>query len=205
VPFVFGLVPIFDLLISFLTGKSLLTSVQFAGVCLLVPGALILAYRPGKYLHKYLGLTALSALLYSCYNFLWQYGSQQDTTLNSLMWNRLGAAAVLIIILIIPQVKKQVFASDHIEKKIHTGFLFLFKQALGGLNFIFLSLFLSHGKVPIVDGLAGFRYAFLFLAALFLSYNHKHILDEEVGKKVIWQKLAGLGLIFTGTIILFAT
>ncbi len=202
VPFIFALVPIFDIFISTLTRHSALSVSQFAAVCLLVPGALLISYGDGKYLHRYLGLTLLSAFLFSSYNFLWQYGAQVGSTMNNLMWNRLGAAAVMALLLLIPLARKDIFTASKVKEKHHTGFLFLLKQAIGGLNFIFLSYFLTVGKVPIVDALASFRYGFLFVLALFFSFYHRHILDEQTDKHTLRLKVAALILIVMGTIIL---
>jgi hypothetical protein len=81
--------------------------------------------------------------------------------------------------------------------------LFVFKQGLGGLNFVVLSHFLTVGKVSIVDSLSAFRYGFLFVFAFILSKFHSHILNEEIGRKIVLQKTAALALIFFGTLILF--
>jgi uncharacterized membrane protein len=203
VPFVFGLVPVFDILISTITGKSRLTSIELAAMALLIPGALLIAFQGGQYLHKYLGLTVLSAFLYSSYNFLWQFGAQVGPSLNNLMWNRLGAAGALVLLLAIPRARRNIFAVGHVPKKQNTGFLFVAKQAVGGLNFIFLSYFLASGKVPVVDGLSGFRYVFLFIFALFLSFKYRSILEEQIDRHTIKIKLAAIALICLGTVVLF--
>jgi uncharacterized membrane protein len=203
VPFVFGLVPVFDILISTITGRSHLSNVEFSAMALLIPGALLIAYKDGQYLHKYLGLTVLSAFLYSSYNFLWQYGAQVGPSLNNLMWNRLGAAGALILLLVIPAARKNIFKTENVSEKGNTGVLFVAKQLLGGLNFIFLSFFLASGKVPIVDGLSGFRYVFLFIFALVLSFKYRHILEEQVDRHAIKLKFAAIALISLGTMVLF--
>ena len=78
----------------------------------------------------------------------------------------------------------------------------MFKQGLGGLNFILLSYFLKAGKVPVVDGLSGFRYVFLLIFTLILGYNFRHILDEAGDKGEVKQKIIAVALIFLGTLIL---
>ena len=123
-------------------------------MALLIPGALMMAYYPGKKFFGHFGLKVLAAFLISSYNWLWQFGAQVGGGLNNLMWNRLGAAAIMILLLAVPLARKNILKSEHVPKKAHTGFLFLAKQALGGFNFIILSLLLVAGKVPIVDGLA---------------------------------------------------
>jgi|GEM_PF-1723038 len=203
VPFIFGLLPVFDLLLSALTGRNILTPQSLAAIMLLIPGALLLSFRPGKYLHRHLLLKLLTALLFSCYNFLWQYAAQEGPMLNNFMWNRLGAAGVLVALLVIPLVRAKVFKVDHVPHKRHTSFLFIFKQLLGGSNFIFLSFLLAVGNVVVIDSLLGFRYAFLFLFGLILSVKFKNILDEDLNRHIIIQKAAAIFLIFLGTIFLF--
>ncbi len=117
VPLIFGLVPVFDVLLSFATGRSALTTTELGAMALLIPGALLIGYHSGKDYQKILGLALLSAFLYSAYNFLWQYGAQVGSSLNNLMWNRLGAAGVLIILLVIPKFRRAALVTEHVEKK----------------------------------------------------------------------------------------
>ena len=203
IPFIFGLVPAFDVLLSAIFRINPLLPKEIAALALLVPGALLIAYRPSRQLHRYVWLKILAAFLFSSYNLLWHYGAQVGGSLNNLMWNRLGAAGVLLILLAIPLYRKKVFTFQNVPKKKHTSGLFMFKQLLGGFNFVALSHLLTVGSVAIVDALSGFRYAFLFLGVVVLSHEHIHVLGEEMDKKVIKLKLAALAIIFLGTIILF--
>lgn len=203
VPVIFSLVPLFDIFFSAIFHRKPLFPQELAALALLVPGALIIAYYPGRKFFSHFGLKVLAAFLISSYNWLWQYGAQVGSSLNNLAWNRLGAAAAMALLLLIPLARKNIFELDHVPKKEHTGFLFLFKQGLGGLNFIFLSYLLARGKVPIVDGLSGFRYTFLFIFALILSYKFRHILDEPTDRRTVKLKFAALVLICLGTAVLF--
>ena len=203
VPFVFALVPVFDVLLSLAFKTNALTVKEFSALCLLVPGAALMAYWPGRAGISHLALKILAAFLFSAYNHLWQFGAQTGSSLNNLMWNRLGAAGILVLLLLVPAFKKKVFSVKQVKKKTHTSVLFLFKQALGGLNFVFLSHLLTVGKVSVVDSLAVFRYGFLFVSAFVLSKFHSRILSEETDKKVIFQKLGALALIFLGTVVFF--
>jgi uncharacterized membrane protein len=203
VAFIFGMVPVFDIFLSFATGRGTLTVQETAAIALLVPGAFLISYYPHQNYKKHLSLKLLAAFLFSAYNLLWQYGAQEGSSLNNLMWNRIGAALPLILLLLVPSAKSKIFDFGHVAKKAHTSLLFAAKQALGGLNFIFLSYLLTATKIAIVDGLSGFRYAFLFILGLLLSGKRTNVLEEDIGKKVIWQKSAALALIFLGTLILF--
>ena len=203
IPFVFGLVPVFDMLISFVTGKNPLLSNEVAAIFLLVPGALIVSHQEGSFWGKHVVLKTLSAFLLSCYYAFWQFSSQTGPFLNNLMWDRVGAASVLIILLIWPAYRKKVFATKEVKHKKSTSVLFLFKQVLGGANFIFLNFLFVLGKIAIINSLQGFRYVFLLLFSWILTKNRKHLISENFNSHIVWQKSFGIALIFLGTVFLF--
>jgi uncharacterized membrane protein len=210
VPFVFGLVPLFDVVISWASGVNPLTVSEFSALCVLVPGAFLLAHHKGRWLPRHVLFKVVTALFFSIYYALWQYAGNMaeafggDKALTgALMWNRVGAAGLLIVLLAFPYVRKKVFSTKAILNKKSTSFLFIFKQLIGGANFIFFSWLLTKGKNPVINGLQGFRYAFLILIALFLTRKFKHVLAEETDKRTLFEKAAGIVLIFIGTLILF--
>ncbi len=204
IPFVYGIVPIFDILITWITGRNPLTISEVSALALLVPGAILISYRPGKHSHKHVLMKIITAFFISSYGFIWQYGAQVGSSLNNLMWNRIGAAAVLLLLLLLPKFRKKIFVVQHVPKKGNTTFLFLVKQALGGVSFVFLSHLYTIGKISVINALSGFRYVFLFIFGLIFSgKKYKHILGEEIDHKIIKQKAFAIVLISLGTLILF--
>lgn len=203
IPFVFGIVPVFDVLIAWITGRNILSLNELAAFCLLLPGAILISYRRENFSLKHVGVKLLAAFLFSVDYAVWQYGSQNGSMLNHLMWDRVAAAGILILCLVFAAFRKKVFKHNHVEKKTQTSLLFLFKQALGGFNFVFFSYLITVGKIPLVNSLQGFRYVFLFLAAVLASKKFKHVLNEEVDRHTIKLKLFALALICLGTIFLF--
>lgn len=203
VPFIFAIVPLTDLLMGLLFGRNVLTVKEMSAMSLLLPGALLIIYRKKDFIGKHVLLKFLSAFLWSAYYALWQFSAGEGSVLNHLMWNRLGSALILVILLIAPLARKEIFASRQIKNKTQTSVLFLLKQFLGGMNFIYLSFLLIFFKISIVNGLQGFRYIFLFLGAILLSMSHKHVLTEQLDKTILWQKLVAVAMIFAGTTILF--
>jgi uncharacterized membrane protein len=203
VPFVFGLVPVFDILISIATGRDTLRLNEVAAMFLLIPGALLVSHQKSGGWGKHAALKTLAAFLMSCYYALWQYAAQKGPVLNNLMWNRLGAALVLFILLILPGFRTKVFSVDEIKNKAGTSVMFLFKQLLGGLNFVFFSFLLVLGKISVINGLQGFRYIFLLFFSLFLSKKRRHMIAEDDDSRTFTQKSFGIILIFIGTILLF--
>ena len=203
VPFVFGLVPVFDILISILTRRNVLQVNEVAAMFLLIPGALLVSHQQGSFWLKHAGLKTLSAFLFSGYYALWQFAAQTGPVLNNLMWNRLGAALALIFFLVFAGFRKKVFATDEVKNKKGTSALFLFKQVLGGLNFVFLSFLLVLGKISVINGLQGFRYVFLLGFSLTLSKKRRHLIEEDTKRHTMTQKSFGIALIFLGTVLLF--
>jgi len=203
IPFVFGLVPVFDVVIGTITGQNILSVREVSAICMLIPGALLISYKPRSFSTRHIVLKVLSAFLFSAYYALWQYGAQEGPTLNNLIWNRLGAAAVLVIPLCFASYRKKVFAYQDIKNKKQTSVLFLIKQVLGGANFIFLSELLVVGKIAIINALQGFRYLFLFCFAFFWGKKYGQTFNEVADPKLFKIKFFASTLIFFGTIILF--
>ena len=113
------------------------------------------------------------------------------------------AAAPLLLLLFWPAFRKKVFGFKSIKHPQGTSALFLFKQLLGGANFIFLSSLLVVGKITIINALQGFRYVFLLIFGYMLSRRGSAVLSERTGHKILTQKTFGVALIFLGTLLLF--
>ncbi|MEK7162213.1 MAG: EamA family transporter [Patescibacteria group bacterium] len=203
VPYVFALVPVFDVVLSLVTGRGRPTISEVSGIFLLVPGALLISHQKGRVWGKYVIIKTVSALLFSLYYLLWQYGAQNGPVLNNLIWNRIGAAAVLLSLLVYAPYRKKIFAIKKDPRKKSTSAIFLFKQVLGGANFIFLSFLFVLGKISVINALQGFRYVFLLLFSLVLSKTRKHLIAEEEGVGILSQKSFGVILVFAGTLLLF--
>jgi len=203
VPFVYGLVPLFDILLGLVLKTTHLKLIEVAALFLLIPGALLMGYKKGKFLTRHVGVKVLAAFLLSLYYVLWFTASHNQPVINNLMWNRIGATLVLLPLLFFAGPRKKILHAEKVEQKQHTAFLFLFKQVLGGATFIFLSYLLAIGPVSVINALQGFRYVFLFLIAAFLSSKSRHILDEDIDKHTIRVKIVAIILMFLGTLILF--
>ncbi len=203
VPYIFGLVPVFDLVLAYITGRGQLTVNEIAAMSLLVPGALLISHQKGSFWGKHVALKTLSAFLFSSYYLLWQYGAQEGPVMNNLIWNRIGAATVLLSLLIFAGYRKKIIAIKNNKRKTSTSAIFLFKQVLGGANFIFLSFLFVLGKISVINALQGFRYVFLLLFTLVLSKTRKHLIAEEIGGSIFSQKSFGVIFIFIGTLLLF--
>ncbi len=203
VPFVFGLVPVFDIIIALATGRNVLRIHEVAAVLLLIPGALLVSHQKGGFWPRHALLKTLSAFLFSSYYALWQYGAQVGPTLNNLMWNRLGAALILVLLLVWRPFRKKVLSTGEVKQPADTSLLFLLKQILGGANFIFLSFLYVLGTISVINALQGLRYVFLLFFSSLLSKKRRHLIQEVADKSALLQKSFGIALIFLGVIMLF--
>lgn len=203
VPFIFGIVPVFDLLIGSATARNHLTLTEGAALCLLVPGALLISLRGGRFLGRHVGEKVLAAISLSVYFAFWQHAAYGGSVLNHLMWNRIGAAAVLVLPLALPAYRRRIGTVRYVERRRHTAALFVFKQLLGGATFVLFSWLLAVSKISVISGLQGVRYAFLFLLSFALGRRYPYVLGEDTGGWVVKQKSFALALIVLGTLILF--
>ena len=56
--------------------------------------------------------------------------------------------------------------------------------------------------LAIVNSMRGIQYIFLFIITLFISYFYPKILEEEISRKIFFQKIISIILIAVGLIIL---
>lgn len=203
VPYIFALVPVFDILISNITGRGQLSLTEVSAMFLLIPGAMLVSMRKGKDWAGHVALRTFSALLFSCYYSLWQYAAQGGPFLNNLIWDRIGAAGVILLALAVPIFRKRVFSHTYVKQKNNTAGLFIFKQILGGANFVLLSFLFAVGKISVINSLQGFRYVYLLFLGAVLTKKRGHLLSDEYDRRAFWQKSFGILLVFIGTLILF--
>ncbi len=202
IPFIFGIVPIFDVLLGLLLNINVLLSNEAAAIFLLVPGALLIAYKR-DFVGKHVGLKIAAAAVFSIHAVVWQFAAKDGHVLNTLMWNRVGAAVFVALFLLVPQIRAQFHLGLKVKNPKQTSWLFVLKQVLGGSAFVLSSYLLATGKISIFSSLQGIRYAIIFAVAIFLTKKYRHILEEDINSHTLKQKLAGLVLVFIGTAILF--
>ena len=75
-------------------------------------------------------------------------------------------------------------------------------QLASGLGFLLLNYVISLTSAAIALAAQGLQYGFLFVAAIFLSRRFPKIMRENITRPVIVQKLAALGLISLGLVLL---
>jgi len=145
-----------------------------------------------------------SALLFATSYIILKEVYATTPFLSALVWSRFVLIPVGIIILIIPKLKKLVFASkqDNIKPFSKTGLIFFGGQISGGLSQFLLLFAMSLANPALVNSLQGTQYAFLFVASLALKKRIPKSFNENFSWKIIIQKIIGIFLIGFGLYIM---
>jgi len=146
----------------------------------------------------------LSALLFAISYILLKEAYVTTPFLSTLVWSRFILIPVGAAILIIPTLRKHVFASkrDNIKPFSKTGVIFFGGQISGGASQLLLLFAISLANPALVSSLQGTQYAFLFLASLALKKKFPKSFDENFSWKIVLQKTIGVFLIGLGLYVM---
>ncbi len=149
---------------------------------------------------KELILEIASALLFAASYVILKEAYETISFLSALVWSRFILIPIGITILVIPSLKKHIFASkeDAIKPFSKTGLIFFFGQLSGGLSQILILFSISLANPALVNSLQGTQYAFLFLVSLCLKKKFPKSFNENYSWKIITQKVLGILLIAMG-------
>jgi drug/metabolite transporter (DMT)-like permease len=199
-----GLTPLFILLWGFLLKSQMLNPAQLIAFALIVSGSFVIGLekRKGHLLAKSaLGLSLLSAFLFSCAHLLSQFIYLQQGFINGFIWVRLGGLLGAFLLLLLPQVRKSVLG-DLKKPSKGKALVFITGQTCGALNFILFNYAFTLGPLALIAALQGLQYIFLFLMVLFLTWKLPQIIQEKITPHLILQKSISIALIAIGIGIL---
>ena len=207
VPAIGGFLPIFSFLLFFIffPESGLLNLLQIAAFILLVCGSALISIKKfdkGFLNFKDLRYPILSAFLFALNFFLIKNLFLRVSFLDGFFFLLLGGGLGAVIFLIFKEVRKDVFAQK-ITTKI-SG-IFLAGQIFGGLGVLLqnYAVFLAMPyQVPLINALEGARYVFLLFFVFLLAKKFPQLLKEEIGGKIIFQKIFAILFIGAGLAIL---
>ncbi len=207
IPAIGGFLPIFSFLLFFIffPESEILNLLQIAAFILLVLGSILISAKKldGDFLNfKVLKYPLVAAFLFAINFFLIKNLFLKVSFLDGFFFLLLGGGLGAVIFLIFPEVRKDVFAQK-ITTKI-SG-IFLAGQIFGGLGVLLqnYAVFLAMpGQVPLINALEGVRYVFLLFFVFLLAKKFPQLLKEEIGGKVIFQKIFAILFICAGLVIL---
>ncbi|RMD59531.1 hypothetical protein D6821_01010 [Candidatus Parcubacteria bacterium] len=224
-----ALTPIFSLVLSFIFLGNLPNERQFLAFVILIIGGIMISVKHTRFyllrevadriksvLGDILGLihahyrpvrrlvfnSAASALLFAAYYILMKYIYLHQPFIGGFVWSRLGTFVGAILILFVPEWRTKIknYAANQKTPK-NLGF-FLSIRLLAALAFIMLNWAISLGNVALINALQGTQFLFLLIMVVIISSYFPHILKEELGRGVMFQKVMGIVLVSLGIYVL---
>jgi len=208
IPAIGGLVPLFTfgLVYIFSFGKESLSFSEATAFILLVFGSILITLEKEKFINrKSLQISILAAFLFSLSLVLTKYVYLAQSFWSGFIWIRIGGFLMaLCFFYFMPEIKEEIFKRKSTFKKKTIG-IFLLNQAAGGGAAILQNWAIALAPlayVAIINALQGIQYAFLLILTIFLSLKFPQILEEEISKKILIQKIFAILLIGIGLILL---
>lgn len=209
VPIIGGLVPIFTFLFSFLFLKERLSLKQIFAFLLLVLGGILISIikKRGNYTVKGLLDGTLAALFFAGGYVLMKYIFLQTSFLNGFVLIGIGRFLSVLLLLLIPFIRKNVFESTTEIFSFKKGapkstfYLFTVSKCLAALAATGIDFAIYLASATLVNALQGVQYAFLFILTFIFSKKYPS-LKENFEAKIIIQKILAIILIGGGLIIL---
>lgn len=229
VPIVGALVPIFTLILSALLLGDTLDEAQLLAFIILIAGGVLISFKQTRFymlkefwirtrnvIGRFYGSvhaetqptqriivnSVVSSFCFAAYYVLMKYIYMNQPFVGSFVWSRLGTFVGVLLLLLVPAWRASIFHKQHTSNTSkHLGF-FILVRILAALAFIMLNWAISFGNVALINSLQGVQFLFLIFMVLIISLYYPKILEEELGKRVIVQKLIGVILVSLGLYIL---
>jgi drug/metabolite transporter (DMT)-like permease len=228
VPIVGALTPIFTLILSTLFLGEVLDQKSLIAFLILISGGVLISIKNTK-MHLWQEIfervqgvlgrvharyqptrrlivnSVISALFFALYNVLIKFIYMHEPFMGSFVWSRLGTFLAVLAMLLIPQWRNSI--SDHQHsgvKKQSSLVFFLIVRFLAAMAFIMINWAISLGNVAMVQVMQGTQYLFLIVIVALLSRYLPKVYNEELGRGVIMQKLAGVALVSYGLYVLIS-
>lgn len=200
-------VPIFTLLLAYgFLGERLAHKELVASVFLIV-GGIIMARRVSSGKAKSIGWVRglgdalIGSLLMATSYVLSKYVYQSQIFINAFIWIRLGSFVGALIFLLSAKNRRIIFTKTK-KLKFGTAALVSANKLVSAGGFILLNYAIFLGSVSLVNALQGVQYLFLLILSVFLSKKFPQILEEQIGRKILFQKIIAILFIASGLLIL---
>lgn len=202
-PIVGTLNPVFALILGFTFLNEQFSQNQLTAFGLLILGSIILTFNLWWRKHSFnknLIYLAASGFFFGLSYVLLREAFLQSSFISGLVLSRVAMVGTVILFLFTPKIRWQISASrltkNHFMSK--TGLLVLGGQLAGGLSGFLVAFAVSLASPAVVNSLHGLQYIMLLLIAVFLSKSHPNILDEQINRKTLGQKIFATLLISLG-------
>ncbi len=205
-PIVGSLNPLFSAIIGGIFLSQLLTTNQYLAIGVLLTGALMLTFNQ-TFLKIELGRKfwwmVLAGLLFAISYVLLRAAFLQESFINVLIISRVAAGVITLAFLISPQLRNSIFHQKNSPANSKMVWLFLgIGQIMGAVQGLLLAYAVALASPAVVNSLFGVQYIVILIAAAVLYRNYPHLLDENLTKLVVLQKMAGVAVLSFGLYLL---
>lgn len=205
IPVIGTIIPILLLFMSSVSGSINLNEVWAIIFLLLGLIFLIFPYLKGKFSYAEIGLEFISAFLFANSYFLLKTAYDGSNFLSVLVYSKLILVPIIVLVLILPFLRRLVFTdSHHLQKSSlwsKTGFMLFTGQLSGGVSQILLTFSISLASPAVINSIQGIQYVFLFILSLALAKRFPSIFGGA-NHSHLPGKILGIFLIFFGLWIL---
>jgi drug/metabolite transporter (DMT)-like permease len=225
VPIVGALVPIFSFVLSAIFFAEELGKNDVAAFFILVFGGVLMSVKKTKFYRLKMLLarifyllgrltgdiraearpterlivnSAVSAFFFAAFYVLMKYIYLHQPFIGSFVWSRFGSFLGALLILAVPSWRKKIKEHSDNARQPKSMAFFLTVRLLAAAAFILLNYAISQGSVAMVNALQGSQYLFLIVIVAAISWRHPKMLDEELGRGILVQKMIGVGLVSMG-------
>ncbi len=206
-PVVGGLNPLFSLLIGSIFLGLVLNPTQLMAFFFLMLGAVILTYRLWSSkleVNHQLLFMVLSGFLFAMTYLLLKQAFEYSNFIGGLFVSRIAAGAFIPLFLLYPSTRRQIFSN---RLQTHgalnkDALLLVIGQIFGAFSGLLITLGVSLTTPALVNALFGVQYLVILGAAMVLGKNHPKLLDENLTKSSLVQKIIGAGVLSWGVYLL---
>lgn len=210
-----GLTPVFILVISYLFLAERLHAQDLAAFALLVGGGLLISFDARIWTHAaelsgdrkrwidgfWIGV--LAAFLFAVSYVTLKYVFIYQPFISGFVWSRLGTVLGALLMLLIPDVRREIFASGSGMRGWHSGGLFFLNKIFAAAALVLLDYAVYLGSVSMVNAMQGIKYTFLFILVFTISKFWPNVIYERLNILDALQKLAAMILIGYGLAVMF--
>lgn len=188
---------IFTYFFSIFILKEVLPPLSSIAILFLVLGIFLL----GKIEKKTLFSAILAGIFFALYYALLKWSFNASDFVNGLFWTRIGFVGSAFFSLLWPETREDIKVSYRDSSK-QSKLIFVLNKILAGIGFIILYFAIRLGSVSLVNALLGFQFMITLLLA-FIFKDRFYGIKENLDRRLLISKLAGISSIIIGLLMLF--
>lgn len=193
---------IFIIVLAFIFLNESFPISKYFGIALLLSGAFILSYKKTKnkfHFSPALLFILVNSILFASQTILNKFILSSLDFWSMFIWGMIGANMVVVTLLFKKNVRKDFLTNLKIKKRHYLIVLLNVCFGMGGLLSYFVAL--SLGPATLVSSVGAVTPLFTLILTVFFSIFFPHILQEDISRKNLANKIFCIVLIVVGAVI----